>query len=73
VGVCGLSSWSDPDCRNTQGCARPVYGVDEMIDFLGMCVTIFMLIALIVSLIALFVTGYILVLEDKANGKDLPG
>lgn len=43
-----------------------------MIDFLGMCVTIFMLIALIVSLIALFVAGYILVLEDKANGKDLP-
>ena len=44
-----------------------------MIDFLGMCVTIFMLIALIVSLIALFTVGYMLVKEDKAHGKNLPG
>ena len=44
-----------------------------MLDFLGMCVTIGLLVALIFSLIVLFVVGYMLVKEDKANGKNLSG
>lgn len=44
-----------------------------MLHFLEMCVVIGLLIALIISLIALFTVGYMLVKEDKANGKNLPG
>ena len=44
-----------------------------MIDLLGMCVLVFLLIALFVSLFTLFVIGYMLVKEDAANGKNLSG
>lgn len=44
-----------------------------MLHFLEMCVVIGLLIALILSLITLFVMGYMLVKEDRANGKNLPG
>jgi hypothetical protein len=44
-----------------------------MLEFLEMCVVIGLLIAPIGSLFVLFVVGYMMVKEDKAHGKNLPG